>query len=55
MKKHPGRVRFKIMLIDQGERLKIQMTTTEKGIEMNDEMADYLNNNPLFDVHVDTV
>jgi DNA polymerase-3 subunit alpha len=55
MKKHPGRVRFKIMLIDQAERLKIQMTTTEKGIEMNDEMADYLNNNPLFDVHVDTV
>ena len=32
----------------------VQMKTTEKGFEMNDEMADFLEKNPLIDVQVDT-
>ena len=55
MRKHPGRVRIKFIFIDQVERLLIQMKTTDKGFEMNDEMAEFLNNHPLFDVHVDTI
>jgi hypothetical protein len=31
----------------------VQMKTTEKGFEMNDEMADFLEKNPLIDVQVD--
>ena len=53
LKKHPGRVRLKVVLVDQVERLMVQMKTTEKGFEMNDEMADFLEKNPLIDVQVD--
>jgi DNA polymerase-3 subunit alpha len=53
LKKHPGRVRLKVVLVDQAERLMVQMKTTEKGFEMNDEMADFLKKNPLIDVQVD--
>ena len=53
LKKHPGRVRLKVVLVDQAERLMVQMKTTEKGFEMNDEMADFLEKNPLIDVQVD--
>jgi hypothetical protein len=42
-------------MIDQVERLRVQMKTTEKGFEMNDEMADFLENNPLIEVQVDSV
>jgi hypothetical protein len=31
------------------------MKTTEKGFEMNDEMAEFLENNPLIEVHVDAL
>jgi hypothetical protein len=33
----------------------VQMKTTEKGFEMNDEMAEFLELNPLIDVQVDTL
>ena len=55
LKKHPGRVRLKVVLVDQIEKLMVQMKTTEKGFEMNDEMAEFLEMNPLIDVQVDTV
>jgi hypothetical protein len=31
------------------------MKTTERGMEMNDEMADFLENNPLIEVQVDAL
>jgi hypothetical protein len=42
-------------MIDQVERLRVQMKTTEKGFEMNDEMAEFLENNPLIEVQVDAL
>ncbi len=55
LKKHPGKVRLKVVLVDQVEKLMVQMKTTEKGFEMNDEMAEFLELNPLIDVQVDTL
>lgn len=55
MKKNPGRSRLKLVMVDQAEKLVVQMRTTEKGFEMNDEMADFLENNPLIEVQVDAV
>ena len=55
LKKHPGRVRLKVVLVDQVEKLMVQMKTTEKGFEMNDEMTEFLEMNPLIDVQVDTI
>jgi len=55
LKKHPGRARMKLVMVDQVEKLMVQMRTTEKGFEMNDELADFLENNPLIDVQVDAV
>jgi len=42
-------------MIDQVERLRVKMKTTEKAFEMNDEMADFLQNNPLIEVQVDAI
>jgi hypothetical protein len=42
-------------LIDQVEKLLVPLKSTEKGFEMNDEMAEFLENNPLIEVQVDTV
>jgi DNA polymerase-3 subunit alpha len=54
MRKNPGKSRLKFIFIDQLEKLIVNMKTTEKGIEMNDEMAEFLENNPLIEVQVDT-
>jgi DNA polymerase-3 subunit alpha len=53
MKKHPGRSRLKVILVDQIEKLRVQMKTIEKGFEMNDEMADFLEKSPEIEVQVD--
>ena len=55
MKKNPGKSRLKFIFIDQIEKLIVNMKTTERGIEMNDEMAEFLESNPLIEVQVDTI
>jgi DNA polymerase-3 subunit alpha len=55
MKKNPGKSRLKFIFVDQIEKLIVSMKTTERGIEMNDEMADFLENTPLIDVQIDTI
>jgi DNA polymerase-3 subunit alpha len=55
MKKNPGKSRLKFIFVDQVEKLIVSMKTTERGIEMNDEMADFLENTPLIDVQIDTI
>jgi DNA polymerase-3 subunit alpha len=55
MKKNPGKSRLKFIFIDQVEKLIVSMKTTERGIEMNDEMAEFLENTPLIDVQIDTI
>jgi len=54
-KKYPGRTRLKMNFIDQVEKLLVPLKTTERGFEMNDEMAEFLENNPLIEVQVDAV
>lgn len=55
LKKFPGKTRLKLILFDMVEQLRVEMRTTERGFEMNDEMTDFLANNPLIEVQVDTV
>ncbi len=55
LRKFPGKTRLKVILFDLVEQLRVEMRTTERGFEMNDEMTDFLANNPLIEVQVDTV
>lgn len=55
LKKFPGKSRLKVVLYDVAEKLKVEMRTIEKGFEMNDEMAEFLANNQLIEVCVDTL
>ena len=42
-----------MILIDQVEKLKVELKTTEKGFEMNDEMTAFLEKHPEIEVQVD--
>lgn len=53
MKKYPGKSRLKMTFIDQVEKIKVEMKTTEKGFEMNDEMTEFLVRNPEIEVQID--
>lgn len=55
LKKNPGRSRLKLVMVDQMEKLMVQMRTTEKGFEMNDELTDFLIKNPHMEVQVDAI
>ena len=53
MKKYPGKCRLKVIFLDQIEKLRVQMKTTEKGFEMNDELTEFLEKSPEIEVQVD--
>jgi DNA polymerase-3 subunit alpha len=53
MKTHTGKSRLKVILFDQIEKLMVELKTTEKGFEMNDEMTAFLEKNPEIEVQVD--
>jgi DNA polymerase-3 subunit alpha len=53
MKKYPGKARLKVIFLDQIEKLRVQMKTTEKGFEMNDELTEFLEKSPEIEVQVD--
>ncbi len=53
MKKYPGKARLKVIFLDQIEKLRVQMKTTEKGFEMNDELTEFLEKTPEIEVQVD--
>jgi DNA polymerase-3 subunit alpha len=55
MKKFQGKSRMKIIFIDLIEKLRIQMKTTEKGVEINDELTEFLEKNPAIEVQIDTL
>ena len=55
LKKNPGKSRLRFIFVDQVEKLIVSMKTPERGIEMNDEMAEFLENTPLIDVQIDTI
>jgi DNA polymerase-3 subunit alpha len=49
----PGNSTLKFCINDLTSKLKFGMYTLEKGFEMNDEMATYLQEKPEFDVQVE--
>ena len=49
----PGKSSLKFCINDANSKLKFGMYTLEKGFEMNDEMANYLQQKPEFDVQVE--
>jgi DNA polymerase-3 subunit alpha len=55
VKENPGRSSIKFQLYEPRENWKISMYSMEKGFEMNDEMAAFLQTKPELDVNVVTV
>jgi DNA polymerase-3 subunit alpha len=54
-KSNPGKSTLKFNVYEPKENLRISMYTIEKGFLMNEEMADFLMNNPDVDVRVGLV
>ena len=53
VQKFPGKSSLKFNISDNLSRLKFSMYTMEKGFEMNDEMAHYLQQKPELDIKVE--
>ena len=54
MKKYPGKAVLKITLAEPKTSSKLGMYSIDRGFEMNDEMAAFLQDCPEFDVQVVT-
>ncbi|MBI3719737.1 MAG: DNA polymerase III subunit alpha [Sphingobacteriales bacterium] len=54
IKRHPGKTGLKFNITDSKAKHKITLYSVEKGIEMNDELSDYLINNADVEVNVVT-
>ncbi len=52
MKRHKGKSGLKITIQEPRQQLKVSLFTMENGFEMNDEMAQFLQNQPELDVQV---
>ncbi|HET9747020.1 MAG TPA: DNA polymerase III subunit alpha, partial [Chitinophagaceae bacterium] len=52
VRKFPGRSTLRVNLNEPKDNLKISLVTMDNGFEMNDEMVDFLESNPDFDVQV---
>ena len=53
IKKYPGNTNFKFCLADHLSKLKAGMYSTDTGFEMNDEMAQFLQQTPELEVQVE--
>jgi DNA polymerase-3 subunit alpha len=53
IKQFPGRSSLKFLINDTSSRLKFGMYTLEKGFEMNDEMANFLQGKPELDIKIE--
>jgi DNA polymerase-3 subunit alpha len=51
-RKNPGRATLRFHVIEPKENLKISLVSFDKGFQMNEEMAEFLLDNPDVDVHV---
>lgn len=51
-KRNPGNTRLKLSLVEDKEDLKVSLFTLEKGISMNDDLVEYLEANPGWEVQV---
>src|SRR5258705_2518174 len=54
VKNHPGKATLKFTLAEPASKQKISLVTMDNGFEMNDEMAEFLEQRPEFDVSVVT-
>jgi len=54
IQRHPGTATLKFGLSEPRENRYISLITMGKGFEMNDELVEYLQNNPAFDISVST-
>lgn len=52
MKSNPGKSSFKLNLIEPREQLLVSLLTFEKGIAINDELVEYLENSPDINVQI---
>ncbi|HLF46919.1 MAG TPA: DNA polymerase III subunit alpha [Chitinophagaceae bacterium] len=52
VKGHPGRSSLKFNLLEPKNNLKISFITLDTGFEMNDELVEYLENNPDLEVQI---
>ena len=53
--KYPGKCEISMQLIDQQEELQVKLHTFNRHIEMNDELAHFLDTQPDIDVYIDTI
>ncbi|WP_346317757.1 DNA polymerase III subunit alpha [Chitinophaga sp. YIM B06452] len=54
IQKNPGKAEIYCQLIDRDEELMVKLHTFTKHVEMNDELAQFLNSQPDIDVYIDT-
>jgi DNA polymerase-3 subunit alpha len=52
LKKNPGNARLRFILSDNRNELKVNLFTLEKGITMNEELSEYIIENPDLEVSV---
>lgn len=52
LKANPGNCLLKLNIVDERNNFKVGMYTLGKGFTMNDEMAEFLHNNPVVEVNV---
>ncbi|MGN6509165.1 MAG: DNA polymerase III subunit alpha, partial [Chitinophaga sp.] len=55
IQKNPGKAEIYCQLIDRDEELMVKMHTFTKHVEMNDELAQFLESQPDIDVYIDTI
>jgi DNA polymerase-3 subunit alpha len=55
VKNFPGKSSLRFNIYEPRENLKVSLYTFEKGFQMNEEMAEFLLNNPDIDVHVGVI
>jgi DNA polymerase-3 subunit alpha len=53
--KHPGKCEVFLQLIDPQEDLSVKLHTFNRHIEMNDELAHFLEHQPDIDIYIDTI
>lgn len=52
VRSHPGKATLKFNIFEPKDNLKITLSSFDRGFQMNEEMAEFLMNNPDVDIHV---
>ncbi len=55
LKQYPGKTTLRFNIYEPKENLKLSLYSLERSFMMNEEMADYLLNNPDFEINVGLV